>query len=451
MAVAPGSDDGEDTRSIAQLYAELTAYLDDAWGRSHQVWVFGEVQKYADHRSGHCYLDLVDPSVTGRDAPTLKAKCWRSTWGPLKASLATAGLTLEEGSVLRVRGYVDVYAPRGELGFIITAVDVEALRLAALGEHARRREELIKKLTAEGLLDTNRALPTPAVPLRVGLVASAGTEGYNDFVGMLDASGFAFRVTLARASVQGARAAAEVVGALAALSESGCDVICVVRGGGSTADLAAFDDELVARAIANCPIPVFTGIGHTGDVSVADLVAATSFRTPTACAEGLAVMVRDWYASNVAAASARAAAAASALLEESADSIGQARRHLGVVGRHRLARARDGLSVTIATISRRSPVVLDVVGARTALRARRIAPLAERGVSRAADGLASRRALLSAYDPRRLMQRGWSITTTAEGVLVRSVASVSPGSALVTRLADGVARSTVTGVETDAG
>src|SRR5271167_4760868 len=113
----------DDTRSIAQLYAELTEYLDDRWGRGQQLWVVGEVQALSDARSGHCYLDLVDPSVTGRDVPTLKAKCWRSTWGPLKASLRAAGLALSEGSVARARGYVDLYAPRGELGFIITELD----------------------------------------------------------------------------------------------------------------------------------------------------------------------------------------------------------------------------------------------------------------------------------------------------------------------------------------
>src|SRR5208282_6661930 len=123
----------DDTRSISQLYQELTAYLDQGWGRARQVWVYGEVQKLSDHRSGHCYVDLVDPSAAGREAPTLKAKCWRSTWGPLRASLRAAGVRLTDGTVARVRGYVDLYAPRGELGFIITAIDVEALQLAALG------------------------------------------------------------------------------------------------------------------------------------------------------------------------------------------------------------------------------------------------------------------------------------------------------------------------------
>ena len=437
------------TRSIAQLYTELTSYLDDRWGRAHPTWVFGEVQKLSDHRSGHCYIDLVDPTVAGRDAPTLKAKCWRSTWGPLKTALTGAGVDLAEGSVVRVRGYVDLYAPRGELGFIITAVDIEALRLAALGEHARRREELVRRLTAEGLLDANRAAPLADVPLRVGLVASKGTEGYNDFIGMLEASGFSFRVTLVNAAVQGARAPGEVAAAVATVAKSACDVVCVVRGGGSQSDLAAFDDELVARAIATCATPVLTGIGHTGDVSVADLVASQAHRTPTACAEALVAVVRAWYAVRVAEPAARAAEGAAAVLEELEAGTDQVRRHLVVVGRHRLERASDSLSKRSEAIARRAPRSTVHAGASVAARARRVVPLAAQRLDLQAGSLASRRALLGAYDPRRLLERGWSITSDEEGRVLRSVRGLEVGAVVVTRLADGVARSTVRDVAAD--
>jgi exodeoxyribonuclease VII large subunit len=436
--------DVEQTRSIGQLYAELIGYLDEAWGRTHQTWVFGEIQKLSDHRSGHCYLDLVDPTVTGRDSPTLKAKCWRSTWGPLKARLADSGLSLAEGSVIRVRGYVDVYAPRGELGFIITALDIESFRVAALGEHARRREELLRTLAAEGLLETNKQRAVPVVPLNIGLVASPGTEGYNDFLGMLDNSGFSFRVTLARAAVQGGSSPMEIAGALAALGETDVEVICVVRGGGSQADLAAFDDEVVARAIALCPIPVFTGIGHTGDVSVADLVAAQMFRTPTACGEALAAIVRDWYGTHVADAARRAQAAAAGAMEELADEVDQSRRHLVTIGRHRLHRVSDRLVGTRTTIARRAPQAVSATAGSVALRTRRIGPLATLHLDAATAELAARRQLLAAYDPGRLLERGWSITQDADGSVVRSAGSLRAGDLLITRFADGVARSTVT-------
>lgn len=437
----------DDTRSISQLYQELTAYLDQGWGRARQVWVYGEVQKLSDHRSGHCYVDLVDPSATGRDVPTLKAKCWRSTWGPVKASLRAAGVRLTEGTVARVRGYVDLYAPRGELGFIITAIDVEALQLAALGEHARRRLELLRALEAEGLLEANRSVSMPSVPVRVGLVASKGTEGYNDFLGMLDASGIAFHVRHARVAVQGATAARELAGGIMTLAERGCDVICVVRGGGSQTDLSPFDDERVARAIATSPVPVLTGVGHTGDVSVADLVAHEAHRTPTACAEALVGVVRAWYAEHVAAPAQRVADAASAVVDELCDDTAQVRRHLAVVSRHRLQRADDALATSAAAAARHAPRALGHATSALVQRSERLGPLARHRLDAAADRLAARRTLFAAYDPARLLARGWSITSDATGAVVRSVAGLEAGGTLVTRLADGVARSSVTGVE----
>ena len=143
----------------------------------------------------------------------------------------------------------------------------------------------------------NRRVAMPPVPLRVGLVASPGTEGHSDFVGQLTGSQFAFDIVLAAASVQGRQAPSSIAGALVALARRGCDIAVVVRGGGSKADLAAFDTEPVARAMAMMPIPVWVGIGHTGDQSVADIVANRSFVTPTECGQELVSQVSLWWES----------------------------------------------------------------------------------------------------------------------------------------------------------
>jgi exodeoxyribonuclease VII large subunit len=439
-------DDGS-TRSISELYDELIGYLDDRWGRAHDLWVSGEVQKISDHRSGHCYLDLIDPAAHRRDAPTLKVKCWRTTWSSIKGTLRRAGLTIEEGTVLRLRGYVDLYAPRGELSFIITSLDVEALRLAALGEHARLRADVIRRLSDEGLFDANRLIVMPAVPLRVGLVASKDTEGFNDFVGMLEASGFSFTVVLVRSAVQGASAPLGLRRAIGLLVADRCDVICLVRGGGSQSDLAAFDDERLARAIAACPIPVLTGVGHTGDVSVADLVAHETHRTPTACAEALAVIVREWYAEHVADAARRLADVAKGLVDELEDGVGQQRRHLAVVARHRVDRANDHVAHAASVMGRRAPHALGRAEEWVATRSSRLVPSVRHRLDSANTSLAARRALLDAYDPARLLSRGWSITTDPDGRVLRSIDGLGVGAVLATRLADGVARSTVTGLE----
>ena len=237
----------------------------------------GEIQHISDHRSGHLYMDLVDPGDEGASSgsrarggePTLKVKCWRSSWAPLRHRLAKEGIELAEGMVVVLRGTLDVYRAKGEISFVLAEVDVTAL----LGRMAAQRALLLRKLEDEGLLGRNASLRVPEVTMHVGLIASPGTEGYQDFLGQLTGSGFGFHVSFVPVSVQGPGAPAAITRALKVLSRSDCDVIAVVRGGGREADLAAFETEVVARAVAGAAKPVFTGIGHSGDQSVADIVA----------------------------------------------------------------------------------------------------------------------------------------------------------------------------------
>ena len=209
----PGGDATEDggragVLSIGALYDEVQGALTRAFPRGRQLWVRGEIHSLSDQsgRSGHCYLDLIDPddgggaSQRGRGgAPALQVKCWKSTWGPLNATLKKQGISLTEGMVVVVRGTIDLYPPKGQINFILSEIDVTAL----LGRLAAQRAALLHKLEAEGLLRRNGALPVPVVPIRVGLVASPGTEGYRDFLGQLTTSGFGFHVQVAPVKVQG--------------------------------------------------------------------------------------------------------------------------------------------------------------------------------------------------------------------------------------------------------
>ena len=277
---ASGGDEPEDRRgvhSIGGVYEQVEGALNQAFPRNRHLWVRGEIQHVSDHRSGHLYMSLVDPEDEGgrRDrsrggVPTLNVKCWRSSWAPLRHGLAKQGIELTEGMVVVLRGSLDLYRAKGEISLVLAEVDVTAL----LGRLAAQRAQLLHTLESEGLLRRNAALPLPEVPLHVGLVASPGTEGCQDFLGQLTGSGFGFRVSHVPVPVQGPGAPASIARALTALSRSDCDVIAVVRGGGARADLAAFETEAVARAMATAAKPVFTGIGHTGDETVADIVAA---------------------------------------------------------------------------------------------------------------------------------------------------------------------------------
>ena len=191
-----------DVLSIAALLDQVQAAITRAFPRGQLVWVRGEIQSITD-RTGHCYIDLVDPDAPrGRDAKVLKINCWQRSWAPMKAALAKQGIVLEVGSVVTFRGRVEFYAPRAQVNFIAVDVDVDAL----LGRLAARRAALLKALEAEGLLRRNAALLVPALALKVGLVASPGTEGFNDFLGQLQGSGLAFTVVVVAAQVQGTAA-----------------------------------------------------------------------------------------------------------------------------------------------------------------------------------------------------------------------------------------------------
>jgi len=408
----------EPVLEVGEFYQLLTAHLESSFGRRRPHWVRGEIAKV--YEKGHVYVDLVDAGSASSDTkrPVLNAHCWATPWAPLKRRLADEGISLKVGMVVSFYGYVDVYAPQGKIGFSITEIDVEGL----LGDVARRRQELIARLRAEGLLERNKRTVLAPVPLRVGLVASPGTEGYQDFTGQLLNSRFSFEVVLVKTLVQGEAAPAQIVGALQALDAADVDVICVVRGGGSKGDLACFDDERVARAIAASSTPVFTGIGHTGDESVADLVAHTRAITPTKLGEEIVELVAQWYDLNVQRPAQRVLDAATDVLDEATFYLAERRRTVVFAVRDRLRAEERHLLGTRE---------------RLVIQGRHLVESATRM-------LASNRQLLAAYDPTRRLAQGWSIVTDAKGVIVKSLEDVSVGDEVRVLVSDGSFTSNVT-------
>ena len=402
---------------VGAFYQLLTARLESAFGRRHPHWVRGEIAKV--YEKGHVYVDLVDAGSASSDTkrPVLNAHCWATPWGPLKKKLASEGVTLSPGLIVNLFGYVDVYAPQGKIGFTITQIDVQG----QLGDVARRRAELIARLSAEGLLEANKKVAISPVPLRVGLVASPGTEGYSDFTGQLLNSGYGFEIVLVKSAVQGDAAPAQIVAALEALDTAGVDIICVVRGGGSKGDLACFDDERVARAIAAAATPVFTGIGHTGDESVADLVAHARAITPTKLGEEIAAIVDSWHDRHVRLPAQRVLDATTAILDEATEYVAERRRTMIFAVRDRLRAEQRHLASTRGALLMHSRHLL----------------------TSSARILTSHRALLGAYDPKRRLAQGWSIVTTRDGAVVKSLDDVAIGDAVSVLVSDGSFESTV--------
>ena len=408
----------EPVLEVGEFYQLLTAHLESSFGRRRPHWVRGEVAKV--YEKGHVYVDLVDAGSASSDTkrPVLNAHCWATPWAPLKRRLAAEGIALKVGMVVSFYGYVDVYAPQGKIGFSITEIDVEGL----LGDVARRRQELIARLAAEGLLELNKKTYLAPVPLRVGLVASPGTEGYQDFTGQLLNSRFSFEIILVKTLVQGEAAPPQIVSAVQALDAEGLDVICIVRGGGSKGDLACFDDERVARAVATSSTPIFTGIGHTGDESVADLVAHTRSITPTKLGEEIVALVEAWYEANVQGPARRLVEATNDVLDEATFYLGERRRTMIFAVRDRLRAEERHLAGTRE---------------RLVIQGRHLVESATRM-------LASNRQLLSAYDPRRRLAQGWSIVTDSKGVVVKSLGGVHVDDEVRVLVSDGSFTSKVT-------
>lgn len=452
--------------SITQFYQRVDRAIRTSF--PEEVWITGEIRSMKVIARGHCFIDLVDPT-NARDsgAPTLNVKCWSTRWRSVCSVLDRLGITLDAGMVVRVRGEVQFYKSRGTVDFILSELDTEAL----LGRVAAERVRLIQALVDENLFDRQRRLPSAALPLRVGLVASPGTEGCNDLLGGLRNSGLAFVVTVARTTVQGKNAPAKVASAIRYLQAKPLDVIVVVRGGGSKADLATFDHETVARAIATSDIPVWTGIGHTGDQSVADEVANRTFITPTECGQELARLATD-YARTIIERGQLAARMAREVLLASEESLDRQRRGLGTGARSQLERHaerlihrartvrassraqvkahRIHLTVSGSSLARSAARSLASSEASMAARSRRLSALPARRLAAADHRVRQWRRLLGAYDYERQLERGYSVTRDESGRVVRSVGDVAVGALVVTRVAEGEMTSTVTGTDATA-
>jgi exodeoxyribonuclease VII large subunit len=387
------------------------------------LWVEGQVSGFHDARSGHAYFDLVEPSdePARAVAAKLSVALFKQARGRVDRTLSEAGgLALSNDMQVRIRARIDFYPPSGRLQLIMQGIDPGF----TLGRLAVERERLLHALADEGLLRANRANPIPVPPLRVGLVTSVGSAAHADFNDELSCSGFPFTILERDARVQGEGSAIDLAEALHMVATHRPDVIALVRGGGSATDLAAFDAEVLARTIATLDVAVVTGIGHEVDRAVADEVAHSAFKTPTACAAAIVGQVTafaDAFADlqeSIAQRAGASTARAADLLDDLA---------------HRTATSAT------AVLDRRTDRLDDLVGR---LRRSPTATL-ERQVERLA-GITDN---LRALDPARILARGWSITRLADGTLVRSVTDTATGDTLVTHVAGGTVTSTVDGTE----
>lgn len=242
--------------------------------RFKDVWVAGEVANLRRQSSGHLYFSLKDADAL------VGAVLWQSQARKVRFPLA-------DGMEVLARGFVELYAPHGKYQLVVQEVEPRGA-----GARALLLEELKRRLSADGLTDPARKRPLPFLPRRIGVATSPTGAALRDFLRVLGARFPGVPVLVGPCRVQGEGAAQTVISAVRGLCRAGVDVVVIARGGGSQEDLAAFDDERLARAVAACPVPVVAAIGHETDVSILDLVADVRAATPTHAAQ-LVVPVRD--------------------------------------------------------------------------------------------------------------------------------------------------------------
>ena len=359
------------------------------------VWVEGEIQGLRKPNP-HAYFTLIE-NVDGVKAQ-LNINLFAGPLRNVQAKLRQQGIELKDGLKVRLFGRVEYYGPFGKLNLIATDVDTQF----SAGDVAAKREELLRQLMEKGVDKINKRIPVPLVPLRLGIISSSQAAGWADAQQHLTESGIRFAITFCDVRVQGDAAVSQIVAALNSLSRrDDIDLVMLMRGGGSKGDLAAFDDEQIAMAISRCAHPVFTGIGHEIDTSIADIVAHTANTTPTACAQSVIAIVESF-------------------LSELSYSAGSLRS----LTQTAVERARSRIAVSVERLRTRP---------RTAL---------ERQTQKLLMHAASVRLL----DPVTTMARGWSITRDSSGNVVRSITDIKKGDTVVTALADGSITSTVEGV-----
>jgi exodeoxyribonuclease VII large subunit len=272
--------------TLSQVQKSVHQHLQPALD-APAFWVAAELSDVSHNK--HFYCTLVE-SVEGRQVAKMRCHIWSGKLLAMKRRYAQDDLSfdLQNGTkvgLLCKVAYHDVY------GLSLNAIDIDPN--FALGELERRRRELLKRLTQAGLLDKNKKRKLPLLPQRIGLIASRDSASLSDFIRTLHSSPYGFVIWLAEAQVQGVETEASVMRALRRLESAELDLIVLVRGGGSRTELSFLDNETIARAIAHCRLPVWTGIGHETDTSVLDAVAAQAFRTPTAVAEMLVATFKE--------------------------------------------------------------------------------------------------------------------------------------------------------------
>jgi len=445
-----------DTLTISQLNRQAKRLLE---GHFPSVWIIGEISNLSRPSSGHWYFSLKDSNAQVRCAM-------------FRASNARLRFQADSGQQVIARAKLSLYEARGDYQLI-----VEYMELAGAGDLARQFEELKARLHQEGLFDTARKKPIPSLPRHIVIVTSPTGAAIHDILTVLNRRFPAIPVTVFPTSVQGQNAGAEIARAitlanrLAAQGSMDTDVILVSRGGGSLEDLWAFNEEVVARAIAQSDLPVVSAVGHEVDFTIADFVADSRAPTPSAAAELLSpdrldiaanlagyeqVLKRqiqqqleslkqqlEWQQSRLRHPGSR--------LQEHNQRLDELEIRLTNSWRNRVQKEQLGLELKKARLQQQTPTHLTrQLTQRYQHLYRRLEQQIGKQMSHYRQKLESTMHLLDAVSPLATLDRGYAIVTDDDGLIISNANETTAGQTIHTRLANGTIASTVTGIEQSA-
>ncbi|NMT63909.1 exodeoxyribonuclease VII large subunit [Marinobacter orientalis] len=406
-----------------------------------QVWVEGELSGFSRPSSGHWYFSLKDRKCQ------IRCAMFRSFNQRLREIPA-------EGEQVRIRGKVTLYENRGDFQII-----VEHIEPAGLGALQQAFEELKRKLQQEGLFDIARKKPLPTTPRHIGVITSSTGAAIHDILTVLARRCPAIPVTLYPTAVQGKAATADIVRAIARAARHGvADVLIIGRGGGSLEDLWCFNEEAVARAIAACPLPTVSAVGHEVDVTIADFVADLRAPTPSAAAEKISPDQNDWLRQlgerelRLAGAASRALKRMQTRLEHLSARLRDPRRELlekaqrmdeldlrlsKAVGR-RLERDRVRAMHLTQRLAMQSPV-RQLSDSQSDVRqlAERLVRAAREAITRRRERVEHTGQTLNVVSPLATLGRGYAIVQQENGEIVRQATSLQPGDRITARVASG--------------
>jgi exodeoxyribonuclease VII large subunit len=420
--------------SVSELNASVRLLIESAFP---SIWVEGEIVNFVNHASGHWYFTLKDGSSA------IKCVCWRGTNSRIRYRPAN-------GNAVRLRGKLTLWETAGTF-----QLSVESLEPSGEGELLAAIEQIKAKLQKEGLFDESLKRPLPFFPRKVGIVTSKSGAALHDILSVLDRRARSISVVIAPSLVQGEGAAESIRNALAALSkynemraeEDRIDVAIVGRGGGSAEDLWAYNDETLARAIRASPIPIISAVGHEVDHTIADMVADVRAGTPSIAAEMVAAREEDLLSTfkysidRMTEIARRSVYDACANVDQLADEA-----EYQIECRLNAASMRAAEVASLISPSAMRSLVSSFRNDVERLDSRNLVQMS-RAMAGFNDRFGLSAATLDALSPLAVIARGYSITQTVDGKIVRDESDVATGDRVKIRLAKGKIEADVVSAE----